>query len=59
MSTTRRLDQVFRNLLMKPRLKMIDSWEARGYDFPGAMRGGESSPTRFFESPITVNMKGE
>ena len=42
-----RLNQGFKNRVLKPQLKRMDAWEKTVVDLPGAMRGGENSPVRF------------
>lgn len=42
-----RLNQGFKNRILKPQLKRLDAWEKTVVDLPGAMRGGENSPVRF------------
>ena len=47
MSFKTRLNQGFKNRILKPQLKRMDAWEEKVVDLPGAMRGGENSPMRF------------
>lgn len=42
-----RLNQGFKNRVLKPQLKRMDALEKTVVDLPGAMRGGENSPVRF------------
>ena len=39
--------QTFKNKILKPQLKRMDAWEKSVIDRPGAVQGGENSPTRF------------
>jgi Pyruvate/2-oxoacid:ferredoxin oxidoreductase delta subunit len=44
---------------MKPRLKVSESWEKKVRDFPGAIRGGEHSPTRFNLPRELLTLEGD
>jgi hypothetical protein len=47
MKINKRLTQVFKNRLLKPQIKRLDTWEKMVIERPNALCGGENSPVRF------------
>ena len=59
MSFKTRLNQGFKNRILKPQLKRMDAWEEKVVDLPGAIRGGENSPVRFNIPREGIKLEGD
>lgn len=59
MKFKRSLQNAFKNLVLKPQLKRLDTWEANVIERPGALRGGENSPVRFHIPREALKMEGD
>lgn len=54
-----RLIHNFKHKILKPQLNRQDRWEKMVVEIPEAIRGGESSPTRFNIPRAGINLEGD